>query len=105
MSATAARRDPYKPAARVAGQKQDVWCAILSHSSAADTNATGRSIVNEAAAATPVTPVVNMGQGFFGYNPPQFVLDAAKHALDRVECNQYSPTKVRTADYNMHKRC
>lgn len=35
-----------------------------------------------------------MGQGFFGYNPPQFVLDAAKHALDRVECNQYSPTKV-----------
>ncbi|OMP84633.1 putative aminotransferase [Diplodia seriata] len=78
MSATAARRDPFKPAARVAGQKQDVW-----------------SIVNEAAAQTPVTPVVNMGQGFFGYNPPQFVLDAAKHALDRVECNQYSPTKGR----------
>lgn len=78
MSATTARRDPYKPAARVAGQRQDVW-----------------SIVNEAAAQTPVTPVVNMGQGFFGYNPPQFVLDAAKHALDRVECNQYSPTKGR----------
>ena len=35
-----------------------------------------------------------MGQGFFGYNPPPFVIDAAKHALDRVECNQYSPTKV-----------
>lgn len=30
-----------------------------------------------------------------GYNPPQFVIDAAKEALDRVECNQYSPTKVR----------
>lgn len=30
-----------------------------------------------------------------GYNPPQFVIDAAKDALDRVECNQYSPTKVR----------
>ena len=29
-----------------------------------------------------------------GYNPPQFVIDAAKAALDRVECNQYSPTKV-----------
>lgn len=29
-----------------------------------------------------------------GYNPPQFVLDAAKEALDRVECNQYSLTKV-----------
>ena len=36
-----------------------------------------------------------MGQGFFGYNPPQFVLDAAHDALGKVECNQYSPTKVR----------
>ena len=36
-----------------------------------------------------------MGQGFFGYNPPKFILDAAKQALDRVECNQYSPTKGR----------
>jgi hypothetical protein len=35
-----------------------------------------------------------MGQGFFGYNPPQFVLNAAKQALDKVDCNQYSPTKV-----------
>jgi len=31
-----------------------------------------------------------------GYNPPQFAIDAAKEALDRVECNQYSPTKVWT---------
>jgi len=38
---------------------------------------------------------VHLGQGFFGYNPPQFILDAAKGALDRVECNQYSPTKGR----------
>ncbi|KAI4719775.1 hypothetical protein E4T48_04000 [Aureobasidium sp. EXF-10727] len=72
------RKDPFKPAARVAGQKQDVW-----------------SIVNEAAASSKVADVVNMGQGFFGYNPPQFVIDAAKGALDRVECNQYSPTKGR----------
>jgi kynurenine aminotransferase len=56
---------------------------------------TVRSIVNEAAAASPVQPIVNMGQGFFGYNPPKFVLDAAKAALDQVECNQYSPTKGR----------
>ena len=69
--------DPFKPAQRVAGQRQDVW-----------------SIVNEAAEASTVKPMVNMGQGFFGYNPPQFVVDAAKDALDRVECNQYSPTKV-----------
>ncbi|KAK7518453.1 pyridoxal phosphate-dependent transferase [Phyllosticta citriasiana] len=79
MSATVpARADPFKPAARVAGQRKDVW-----------------SIVNEAAAASPVQPIVNMGQGFFGYNPPNFVLDAAKAALDRVDCNQYSPTKGR----------
>lgn len=32
--------------------------------------------------------------GVSGYNPPKFVTDAAKAALDRVECNQYSPTKV-----------
>ncbi|KAB2103359.1 putative aminotransferase [Alternaria gaisen] len=78
MSATTRREDPFKPAKRVAGQKQDVW-----------------SIVNEAAAASPVQPIVNMGQGFFGYNPPKFVLDAAKAALDQVDCNQYSPTKGR----------
>lgn len=29
-----------------------------------------------------------------GYNPPKYVTDAAKEALDKVECNQYSPTKV-----------
>jgi len=29
-----------------------------------------------------------------GYNPPNYVTKAAKEALDRVECNQYSPTKV-----------
>ncbi|KAK2606984.1 hypothetical protein N8I77_005698 [Diaporthe amygdali] len=67
-----------KPAARVAGNRQDVW-----------------SIINEAATASPNQPIINMGQGFFGYNPPKFILDAAKEALDRVECNQYSPTKGR----------
>ena len=54
-----------------------------------------RSIINEAAAASPKQPIVNMGQGFFGYNPPEFILDAAREALGRVECNQYSPTKGR----------
>jgi aspartate/methionine/tyrosine aminotransferase len=55
----------------------------------------GRSIVNEAAAASPKQPIVNMGQGFFGYNPPEFIINAAKLALDRVDCNQYSPTRGR----------
>ena len=50
--------------------------------------------MNEAAEQSNVKPMVNMGQGFFGYNPPDFVLNAAKDALNRVECNQYSPTKV-----------
>jgi kynurenine aminotransferase len=66
-----------KPAGRVASSRQDVW-----------------SIVNEAAQASPVQPIVNMGQGFFGYNPPSFAIKAAQDALDRVECNQYSPPKV-----------
>ncbi|TLD33679.1 hypothetical protein PspLS_00926 [Pyricularia sp. CBS 133598] len=68
----------FQPAARVAGRRQDVW-----------------SIINEAATASPKQPIVNMGQGFFGYNPPDFILNAAKQALDKVDCNQYSPTKGR----------
>jgi kynurenine aminotransferase len=59
--------------------------------------------VNEAAAASPIKPIVNMGQGFFGYNPPAFVIDAAKQALDKVDCNQYSPTKVPSVSlWNKH---
>lgn len=54
-----------------------------------------RTIINEAAAASPKQPIINMGQGFFGYNPPGFILEAATEALHRVECNQYSPTRGR----------
>jgi kynurenine aminotransferase len=78
MSAATRKEDPFRPAARVTGRRQDVW-----------------SMVNEAGAASPVQPITNMGQGFFGYNPPKFVLDAAKAVLDVVDCNQYSPTKGR----------
>ncbi|KAH8601713.1 kynurenine aminotransferase-like protein [Bisporella sp. PMI_857] len=67
-----------KPASRVAASKQDVW-----------------SIVNEAAANSPIQPIVNLGQGFYGYNPPEYILNAAKDALNKVECNQYSHTKGR----------
>jgi len=49
-------------------------------------------MVNEAAAGVP--GVVNLGQGFFGYNPPRYVIEAAKDALEKVDCNQYAPTKV-----------
>lgn len=70
--------DKISPARRVRGQRKDVW-----------------SIINEAAETSPNQPIVNMGQGFFGYNPPPFILNAAKNALDQVACNQYSPTKGR----------
>ncbi|KAK3297862.1 pyridoxal phosphate-dependent transferase [Chaetomium fimeti] len=78
LHTTRVMSEKMKPAARVSGRRQDVW-----------------TIINEGAAASPKQPIVNMGQGFFGYNPPDFILDAAKEALNRVECNQYSPTKGR----------
>ncbi|KKP04722.1 kynurenine-oxoglutarate transaminase [Trichoderma harzianum] len=67
-----------KPAERVAIQQQDVW-----------------SMINETAAESLIQPITNMGQGFFNYNPPDFAINAAKDALDRVDCNQYAPTKGR----------
>lgn len=70
-----------KPSRHVTGQSKDVW-----------------SIVNEAAAAAEAKSgksVVNLGQGFFSYAPPQFAVDAAKKALDVPMFNQYSPTRGR----------
>lgn len=70
MSQTAARADPFRPATRVAGQRQDVWYAkkyFNSYGLWAVSDCfllVSRSIVNEAAAASPVQPIVNMGQGF-----------------------------------------
>jgi kynurenine aminotransferase len=62
-------QDPFKPAKRVAGQRQDVWCAIFTVlNQSGITDLYRRSIVNEAAEQSQVKPMVNMGQGFFGYN-------------------------------------
>ncbi|MCJ1480764.1 hypothetical protein MMC06_000919 [Schaereria dolodes] len=96
MSSTLSRKDQFTPARRVSGQKIDVWSVYeglrhIHHKAYLQ----ARTIVNEAATASPVQPIINMGQGFFGYNPPDFILDAAKDALHRVDCNQYSPTKGR----------
>lgn len=69
------------PSVHVSGQKKDVW-----------------SIINEAAAAAEQKSgksVVNLGQGFFSYSPPDFAIEAAKKALDVPAFNQYSPTKGR----------
>ncbi|KAK9466865.1 pyridoxal phosphate-dependent transferase [Lipomyces arxii] len=70
-----------KPSPKIAGQPKDVW-----------------SMVNEAAADAQKSlpfPVINLGQGFFSYNPPEFAIKAAQDALNDVSCNQYSHTKGR----------
>lgn len=72
-----------KPSPKIAGQAKDVW-----------------SFVNEAAAEAQKSlpyPVLNLGQGFFSYNPPDFAIKAAQEALNDVSCNQYSPTKGRAS--------
>lgn len=54
------------------------------------------SLINEAAAEAEKEqgrPVVNLGQGFFSYAPPDFALAAAKKAIDVPAFNQYSPTR------------
>ncbi len=56
------------------------------------------SLINETAHEAEVEtgkPVVNLGQGFFSYSPPDFAIKAAKAALDIPSCNQYSHTKGR----------
>ncbi|CCG84375.1 protein of unknown function [Taphrina deformans PYCC 5710] len=69
----------FKPSPRIAGElaRKDVW-----------------SLVNEAAAQCK-TPPVNLGQGFMDFNPPPWLLKAAKECLDPVPTNQYSPTRGR----------
>jgi hypothetical protein len=55
--------DPFKPAARVAGQRQDVWWVNIfprSTCSKRRTDVFVRSIVNEAAEESKVKPMVNM---------------------------------------------
>lgn len=51
------------------------------------------SLINETAAeaqAESGKPLVNLGQGFFSYNPPDFAIDAVKHALEVPGFNQYA---------------
>ncbi|KAL4931863.1 pyridoxal phosphate-dependent aminotransferase [Aspergillus undulatus] len=64
----------WAPAERMGGPQADIW-----------------TTVNEAVKASLFQPVINLGQGFFGYNPPEFLIKALQEAVERVECNQYSP--------------
>lgn len=54
------------------------------------------SLVNETAASFEKESgkkVVNLGQGFFSYSPPKFVLDAALEAFSVPANNQYAPAR------------
>jgi len=51
------------------------------------------SLINETAAqaqAESGKPIVNLGQGFFSYNPPDFAISAVNTALTTPQFNQYA---------------
>ena len=74
-------------------------------------------MIHEIAAQSPIQPVANLGTGFMSessltpkggmiqdmltrcseYKPPDFILEAHKHALDEIEGNQYAPVTVNTS--------
>ncbi|KAL6452395.1 BNA3 Probable kynurenine--oxoglutarate transaminase BNA3 [Candida maltosa Xu316] len=51
------------------------------------------SLINETAAQAQEEsgkPIVNLGQGFFSYNPPEFAINAVGEALTKPQFNQYA---------------
>ncbi|KAI5960189.1 BNA3 [Candida pseudojiufengensis] len=52
------------------------------------------SLINETAAQAqeenPTTKIINLGQGFFSYNPPEFAISAVEDALKKPQFNQYA---------------
>ncbi|VVT58352.1 uncharacterized protein SAPINGB_P006163 [Magnusiomyces paraingens] len=67
------------PSAKVSNSAKDVWSLI---------NETAASVERESG-----QKVVNLGQGFFSYSPPDFAIQAAKESLDVAALNQYAPTR------------
>ncbi|CAK9435653.1 uncharacterized protein LODBEIA_P03800 [Lodderomyces beijingensis] len=55
------------------------------------------TLINETAATAqlehPNRKIVNLGQGFFSYKPPEFALDAVDQALESPQFNQYAPAR------------
>lgn len=54
------------------------------------------SLINETAAAAQAEsgkPIVNLGQGFFSYRPPDFAIKGVENALEIPQYNQYAPAK------------
>lgn len=64
------------------------------------------SLTNESAAVAEVNAqnkgreMLNLGQGFFSYSPPQFAIEQAQKALQIPLVNQYSPTRGRPSLIN-----
>ncbi|SCV05192.1 LANO_0H02080g1_1 [Lachancea nothofagi CBS 11611] len=64
------------------------------------------SLTNEAATAAAHNAqnkgrdLVNLGQGFFSYSPPDFAIQEAQKALSSPLVNQYAPTKGRVSLLN-----
>ncbi|SCU92659.1 LAFA_0F12046g1_1 [Lachancea sp. 'fantastica'] len=64
------------------------------------------SLTNEAAAVASQNAqnknreLINLGQGFFSYSPPEFVIQQAQEALTSPMVNQYAPTKGRPSLLN-----
>lgn len=64
------------------------------------------SLTNEAAATAASNKqnkgrdLINLGQGFFSYSPPNFAIEEAQKALEVALVNQYSPTKGRPSIIN-----
>lgn len=71
-----------------------------------NTNKDVWSLTNEAAALAAKNEknqgreLINLGQGFFSYSPPQFAVREAQEALEVALNNQYSPTKGRPSLIN-----
>lgn len=54
------------------------------------------SLINETAAQAQEElgkPIVNLGQGFFSYNPPDFAINAVNQALSKPQFNQYASAR------------
>ncbi|KAF1962238.1 PLP-dependent transferase [Byssothecium circinans] len=47
--------------------------------------------VHDVAASSPIQPTVNLGTSFIDHNPPDFLIEAHKAALESVDNNQYAP--------------
>lgn len=72
----------FTPNKKFLNTPKDVWSFTNETAAVASTNANNKG-----------RELINLGQGFFSYAPPEFAIEAAKKALDPASNNQYAPTK------------